>query len=220
MAKASKRHREKQKQRQLKIKRNWSIKRTTKLRKKPNKRATSIDKILPTGQEASNFLHFRAESEQESGIRVSSTSAKSLAHCLMNSLSNTASKPVHFLCTCMLLCSSTIHRSFDVVNRGKDNVHTAVSCSMARGYSKIKKVSSVNFFKGIIWNSAIDILFDLVVGIGANPASLPLIWAFAYRYWSNYIRSETLHTGTCLSSCSGGLGYSKSCRFNYCNGLS
>lgn len=146
MTKASKRHRDKQKQRQLKIKRNWNIKRSTKLRKKPSKRVTSMEKILPIGQEASKFLHFRAESEQESSIGVSSTSAKRLAHCLMNSLSNTASKPVHFLCACMLLCSGTIHRSFDVVNRGKDNVHTAVSCSMARGYSKIKKVSSVYFF--------------------------------------------------------------------------
>lgn len=141
MAKASKCRRDKQKQKQLKTKRNWSLKRTAKLRKKPNKLVTSIDKISPTGQEPSKFLYFKAESEHESGKRVSTTSAKRLANCLMNSLSNTASRPVHFLCTCMLICSSTIHRSFDVVSRGKDNVHTAVSCSMAKGYTKIKRVS-------------------------------------------------------------------------------
>lgn len=140
MAKTSKRRRDKQKQKQLKTKRNCSLKRTTKMRKKPNKQVTSVDKISPTGQEASKFLYFKAGSEHESGRRVSTTSAKRLANCLMNSLSNTASKPVHFLCTCMLICSSTIHRSFDVVNRGKENVHTAMSCSMAKGYSKIKKV--------------------------------------------------------------------------------
>ena len=40
---------------------------------------------------------------------------------------------------------------------------------------RLKRYYLLTFFKGIIGNSAIDILFDLVVGIGAIPAGLPLI---------------------------------------------
>ncbi|XP_028400984.1 proline-rich protein 11-like [Dendronephthya gigantea] len=131
MAKLSKRQRNKQKQKQLKSKRNWSLQRTSKRRKANvlyNNKSSSSDK---NG-------HGRIESEQEPDKTVSSRSAKRLASCLIKSLSNTASKPVHFLCTCMVLCNHKIHASLDVVNRGKQNVHSAISYSMANGYSKIK----------------------------------------------------------------------------------
>lgn len=135
MAKLSKRHRNKQKQKQSKEKRNWLVNRPSKTGRKCDK------KILQSSQyETSKFLNLRTESEQESGERVSSTRAKRLASCLINSLSNTASRPINFFCTCMLLCSKTIHKSLDVVNRGKMNIHTAVSGSVANGYSRIKKV--------------------------------------------------------------------------------
>ncbi|CAB4028152.1 Hypothetical predicted protein [Paramuricea clavata] len=141
MAKLSKRHRNKQKQKQSKEKRNWLVNRPSKPGRKPrNKIALSDEKILQSSHETSKFLKLRTEFEQELGERVSSTRAKRLASCLINSLSNTASRPINFLCTCMLLCSKTIHKSLDVVKRGKMNVHTAVSGSMANGYSRIKKI--------------------------------------------------------------------------------
>ena len=143
MARISKRQRNKQKQKQLKAKRNWLVNRPSKSRRKSkHKMASSVDnKILQSDHEStSKCLSLRTESEQESVKRVSSTSAKMLARCLINSLSDTACRPVHFFCTCVLLCSSTIHKSLDVVNRGKSNVHSAVSGSMVNGYSKIKKV--------------------------------------------------------------------------------
>ena len=141
MAKLSKRHRNKQKQKQSKAKRNWLVNWPSKTgRKRRKKIAPSDEKILQSSHEASKFLNLRTESEQESGEMVSSTRAKRLASCLINSLSNTASRPIHFLCTCMLLCSKTIHKSLDVVNQGKMNIHTAVSGSMVNGYSRVKKV--------------------------------------------------------------------------------
>ena len=142
MAKISKRQRNKQKQKQLKAKRNWLVNRPSKSRRKSkNKMASSDNNTLQSGHESTpKCLNLRTESEQESEKRVSSTSAKRLARCLINSLSDTACRPVHFFCTCVLLCSNTIHKSLDVVNRGKSNVHSAVSCSMVNGYSKIKTV--------------------------------------------------------------------------------
>jgi hypothetical protein len=143
MAKVSKRDKRKQKQKQLKAKRNWLINRPSKsCRKSRTKIASNDNKILLyTSHETPKILNFNAKSEQESGERTSSrTSARKLGRCLVNSLRNTASRPVHFFCTCMILCTNTIHKSLDVVNRGKRNVHSAVSGSMANGYSKFKKV--------------------------------------------------------------------------------
>ena len=142
MAKLSKRDRRKQKQNQLRAKRNWLVNQPSKTRRKSkNKVASNNNKILRTSQETSaKILNLKTQAEQESGKIASCTSTKKLGRCLVNSLRNTASRPVHFFCTCVILCSSTIHKSLDVVNRGKRNVHSAVSDSMANGYSKIKEV--------------------------------------------------------------------------------
>ena len=143
MAKSSKRQRNKQRQKQVKAKRNWDLDRPSKLRRKSINKVRSSHKILPIGKEASESSCLRTKSTQETNRTQSSRSAKSLASCMMNSLSDRASRPINFLCTCVLLCTNTIHRSFDVVSQGKRRVHTAVACSMVSGYSKVKRVISL-----------------------------------------------------------------------------